>query len=123
LIVSHKGKEIANFKNLTFDKISSFDRGNYFLGVSNSGLSTFAFIILDKYGNLLRAENHSKAMSYCRMSVTLEREWVNLENLDIKEEYETIENDFDTEDPYVFLNSVSVNGCDGGHVEVWATGI
>ncbi|MBB3059578.1 hypothetical protein [Microbulbifer rhizosphaerae] len=123
LVVSDEEKEIANFKNLTFDKISSFERGNYFLGVSNSGLSTFAFIILDKYGNLLRAENHSKNMSYCRMSVTLEREWVNLENLDIKEEYETIENEFYPENPYVFLKSVSVNGCDGNRVEVWTTSI
>lgn len=121
LIVTVDGKDVANFRNLTFSNIAAFDKGNYLLGVSNSGLSTFAYFIMDSSGNLLRTENHSKsAFKYCRWSVTTNRTWVDDEAMEIKEEYKTIPNEWDPKNPYVFLTSVTIKGCEGNDVEIWA---
>ncbi|MDH3693264.1 MAG: hypothetical protein OER96_01660 [Gammaproteobacteria bacterium] len=118
--VARDGKEIALLKNLTFDSITSFDKGNYLLGVSNSGLSTFAYFILDSTGNLIRAENHSNKLNYCNQSVTLVRDWVNDQDIDVREKYRTHKNELDPDNPYVTLESVTINGCSGERVEVWA---
>lgn len=114
------GKEIANIKDLTFDRIVSVGGGHYLLGVSNSGLSTFALFIIDRSGNLVRATKHSSEINYCRESITLVREWVDLKNLDIREEYETSENQVDSENPDGSLKSVTVRGCGNSRVEVWS---
>lgn len=120
LRVKVNGEEEALYKNLTFSKAESFGNGKYILGVSNSGPSSFAYFIIDSSGNLLRTVNHSKHINYCEQSVTLRREWVNDKDLDIKEEYESMENEFEPKNPYVFLTSVTVKACNGKRVEIWS---
>jgi len=113
------GNEVALLKNLTFDRVAPFDKDRYILGVSNSGLSTFAYFVLDSSGNLLLTENHSEKIHYCKQSVTLVRYWVNEEDLSIEEQYRTYNNQTDDGESNSVLESVSVNGCDGRRVEVW----
>ncbi len=110
------GVEEAIFKNLTFDRIVTFDNGNYFLGVSNTGFSQFAYFMLDKRGNLLRAVNHSKEIIYCEESVTIVREWVDSKDIDIREVYGTYDNDYNSG---TFLDSVTIKSCSGDRIEIW----
>ena len=117
--VTINGEDVALIKNLTFNTITRFDNGNYFLGVSNSGLSAFAFFILDATGNLLRAENHSDNIHYCKQSVTLVRQWVDEQNLDIMEHYSTQKNSADSDNPQAQLKRVTIKGCDGKRLQVW----
>ena len=120
LMIYYEGIEEANFKNLTFDSMVPFDKGKYLLGVSNSGLSSLAYFILTSTGNLVTAVNHSSKIHYCEQSSTLRRDWVTKEILSPVETYNTIENEFDKNDPYIFLESVKIKGCDGDDVEIWA---
>ncbi len=120
LQVNRDGKQVALHKTLTFDAVTSFDKGNYLLGVSNSGLSTFAYFILDSSGKLVKTANHSDKLHYCKHSVTLVRKWVNDQSLNIEEKYKTLQNDSDPSNPSVTLESVTVDGCNGEKVEVWA---
>ena len=79
-------KEIANYKNFTFDRIISFDGGNMVFAGSNSGLSQFSYFVLDRNGGLILAKNHFNKIPYCEKSVTLAREWLP-ETINIKETY------------------------------------
>lgn len=118
LEVEYKGKVEANFKNLTFSSITDFDNGNYILGVTNSGLSQFAYFILSKDGKLMTAKNHSADINYCNTSVTIVRDWVDDENLVVEEEYETVTNPSDPDSSYKYLIGAKVLDCNGEFVEL-----
>ncbi|NIB45234.1 hypothetical protein HBA55_37025 [Pseudomaricurvus alkylphenolicus] len=84
--VLRKGIELANYRNLTFDVIKPFAEGSMIFAGSNSGLSRFAYFVLDKDGGLLQTKNHSNEIDYCDRSVTVTRRWLPKE-IEIREEY------------------------------------
>ena len=84
--VFSRDKELANYMNFTFEYIQAFDNGNYFFAGSNSGLSRFAYFVIDKKGGLVSAQTHSNSIYYCSQSISVLREWLP-EKIEIKEEY------------------------------------
>jgi hypothetical protein len=108
--VFYKGIEQANIKNLTFDKIKPFYGGVYFLGVSNNGISRFAYFIISRDGSLMKAVDHDNGIKYCQASITILRRWVD-ESVEIYEEYQKNES-------VNILHKVYVKACDGRKVEI-----
>ncbi len=118
VIILHDGNQEAVLKGLTFDQIVAFGEGKFLLGVSNSGLTDFAFFIVRSTGELLRANLHHDYIHYCSQSATLRREWVTEEPLVPEVSYVRQHNEFNEDEPYVFINGLKIKGCDGSMVEV-----
>ena len=115
--VFKEGKEIANYKNLTFDFIQTFDEGNFLFAGSNSGLSQFAFFILAKDGGLVMTKIHSKNISYCGYSVTLFREWLP-KNIEIVESYKESNFTYNNETQRHFTGA-KIKDCQGNYIELF----
>ena len=79
-------EEVATYINLTFDHIQAFDSGNYIFAGSNSGLSRFAYFVIDERGGLVSAQLHSDNIFYCSTSISVVRKWLP-EQVEIKEQY------------------------------------
>lgn len=84
--VFSRDEELANYRNLTFEYIQTFDNGNYIFAGSNSGLSRFAYFVINEDGGLVMTQVHSDSISYCNMSISIIREWLP-RNIEIKEQY------------------------------------
>ena len=98
------GKIEAIFKNLTFDKIAPVGKSEFLVGISNSGLSQFAYFVMTTDGKLIKTVNHSRKIPYCQQSVTLKRLWVELDNLEF---------DIGVDKKRSTIESVTVQGCKG----------
>ncbi len=81
LKIYFKKKLVATHKNIGFQKAFASPDNRYFLGVSNRGLIKQAYVIFDHKGHILKMRtNEFQASHYCKMSVTLAREWYDEEN-------------------------------------------
>lgn len=98
--VYRKDKELASYKNFTFDYIQAFDNGNYIFAGSNSGLSRFAYFVINKNGGLVMAQAHSESiLPYCNKGIFSHippRKWLP-EKIIIKEQYFYIKGIFNTD--------------------------
>jgi hypothetical protein len=98
---------------LAEEVLASPDR-NYFVLLSNLGLSSYAIAVIDREGKIILSKKHDLAsMHYCEKSVTNIRHWVDVKNPDVRFE---ITRDESTAPARAYLKSVSVRGCDGKDV-------
>jgi len=67
-------KRVGEHAGVGFDKVYADADNRYFLGVSNRGLVKAAWVVFDRDGRIIRHQPHGR-MKYCRMSVSLVREW------------------------------------------------
>lgn len=109
-------EELANYRNLTFEFIQPFDNGNFVFAGTNSGISRFAYFVLDKDGGLIMAQVHSDTIPYCEMTVSIVREWLP-EKIEIKEEYEEIAYEWDNETVKYFAGA-QVKTCGGKYIDI-----
>lgn len=78
--VKNGRKIIGLFPNVHFESLHPSPDHEYFLGLSNSGIPGTAFVLFDARGHLIWETKHNhEQFSYCRMSVSLTREWVAVE--------------------------------------------
>lgn len=114
--------EVASYKNLTFQYLKAFNDGKFIFAGTNSGLSRFAHFVLDSEGGLVIAKaHHSDGIEYCGTTVSLVREWLPDNDVEIVETYQTesIES-FDGEiDEYTYLESAAIKMCNGNLYELW----
>lgn len=102
--VFNKEKLKAKFEGVSFERLFPSLKNDYFLGVSNSGIPGTAFVLFNKYGELLREVKHDffDFIPYCHESIVIDRTWYNEENPDVE---------------FVFadgkLRKVLITGCDG----------
>ena len=98
--VFREDKELAIYKNFTFDYILAFDNGNYIFAGSNSGLSRFAYFVINKNGGLVMAQVHSESiLAYCNKGIFSHipsREWLP-EKIIIREQYFGFKGIFNTD--------------------------
>ena len=116
--IYRNGKELASYRNLTFDEIIPFDENNFLLGISNSGLSKFAYFVLDSDGGLIRAINHSLEIPYCDTSISILRTWVQLDQLIINEHYETYKGQSENSESIKYLKSATLKTCGGEIINI-----
>lgn len=114
--VFRRGEELANYRNLTFEYIQPFDNGNYIFAGTNSGISRFAYFVLDKDGGLVMAKIHSDDIPYCEMTVSIVREWLP-EKIEIQEKYEEITYEWDNETVKYFMGA-QIKTCEGKYIEI-----
>jgi hypothetical protein len=115
--ISRDGEELANYRNLTFEQIDLFDNGNFIFAGTNTGLSQFAYFILDKDGGLVKTKAHSDDIPYCKQTITLVREWID-DQFEIKETYEEIA--YRPEDEKVkYFTGAKVKVCSGEYFDIF----
>ena len=118
VIILHEGNQEAVLKGLTFDQIVAFGEGKFLLGVSNSGLTDFAYFVIRSTGELLRVNLHHDNIHYCSQTATLQRVWVTEEPLVPEVSYFRQHNEFNEDEPYLFINGLKIKGCDGNMIEL-----
>jgi hypothetical protein len=102
--IFYKEKFKAKFEGVSFERIYPSPKNDYFLGLSNSGIPGTAFVLFNKYGELLREVKHDflDFIPYCHESIVCDRTWYN---------------DMEPDVEYVFenerLKKVLITGCDG----------
>lgn len=114
--VYREGKELANYRNLTFDFIQPLDRGNFIFAGTNSGLSRFAYFVLDKDGGLLLAKVHSDSIPYCKITPSLIREWLP-KALEIREEYKEVS--YESGETIRYFSGAQVKTCNGTYLDIF----
>ncbi len=68
-------KPRAEKVEVCYDKVFADPAQRYFLGISNRGPMTDAWVVFDRDGRIIRRQPHGGAVKYCKMSVTLIRVW------------------------------------------------
>lgn len=68
---------VARYPNVGVEQIFASPDNRYFVGLSNHGLPGTAFVVFDRYGNLIREQKHqfNDFRIYTESSVTLTRKW------------------------------------------------
>ena len=102
--IFYKEKFKAKFEGVSFERLFPSPKNDYFLGVSNSGIPGTAFVLFNKYGELLREVKHDffDFIPYCHESIVCDRTWYNEAKPDVE---------FVLDDGR--LRKVLVTGCDG----------
>jgi hypothetical protein len=99
---------LAEHAGIGFDRLFASPSNDYFLGVSNRGLTTDAYVVFDDHGKLLIRQPHgSKEVHYCKMSISLVRIWYEENNPGVK--FGLVGG---------VLREISINGCDGKRVSL-----
>ena len=114
--VFRRGEELASYRNLTFEYIQPFDNGNFIFAGTNSGISRFAYFVLDKDGGLVMVKVHSGDIPYCEISASRVRKWLP-EKIEIKEQYQQITNKRDNE-TVKYFTSAQIKTCEGKYIEI-----
>lgn len=111
------GKRITDFPRLLAQEVYGSPDNNYFLLLSNLGLSSYAIAVIDRQGQILFGLPHDQnpfigdgKFHYCRASVTNVREWVDLKGANPGFE---LSHDSSTTPNMVHFAAVTVRGCDG----------
>ena len=42
-----------------------------------------------------------------------------MENINLRESYSTIDNNYNKDEPYIFLDEVLITGCDGKDIKIY----
>ena len=113
--VSRDESELARYRNLTFSHLQLFGDGKLIFAGTNSGLSRFAYFILDKDGGLVSTHAHSEDIPYCDYSVTLIRRWLP-DEVQIEEEYKEVAAGSEA---FKYLNGAHVMTCGGERFQVF----
>jgi len=99
---------LAEHAGIGFDRLFTAPSNDYFVGVSNSGLTNDAYVVFDYHGKLLIRQPHdSTEVNYCKMSISLVRVWYEESNPDVK--FGLVGG---------VLREISINGCDGKRVSL-----
>jgi hypothetical protein len=74
-----RGKLVAKYQNVAFDKIYASKDNRFFVGLSNGGIPGTAFVLFDSQGKLIREVKHRFLPKgiHTDGSVTLSRIWFN----------------------------------------------
>jgi hypothetical protein len=107
LKIYRDGKLLGEHKGVAYKQVFADSENRYFVGVSNSGLTKTAYVVFDRDGRILRHQPHGAPVKYCRMSVSVMREW-----FDEKKP----EPEFKVDGGK--LKEVSVRGCKGDRVQL-----
>lgn len=75
----------AQVHNVSFDQVFPSPDGRFFVGLSNRGIPGTAVVVFNDRGAITLLASHGIAeFDYCRKSVTVEREWYDNENPQVK---------------------------------------
>lgn len=83
--VLHEGRMVALIPGAAFEQLFASSDNKLFLGLSNSGLPGTAAIVFTSDGEIRLFVRHQAArFDYCQESVTLQREWYDSRNPEVR---------------------------------------
>ena len=109
ITIYEENKFVKKIEGFGAQKILASERNECFIGISNIGFTQHAYVIFTKKGKLLFSRKHSlnSPIPYCNYSITIHREWVDLEN---PEAEFTIENNI--------LTEITILSCAGERIDL-----